>query len=172
MIVGGFGYFSILSKTPLGVNPTVFFQMLLPVSLIAYGFGILAYTENISEQFRWFSVVGVVGYSTLYLLNMQSIKLGYYQNFFVTNVLFYSIALVGFAAIVSHPPSFLGLLAFFGEESYALYAIHYAFVMIFGLVGIAYSVALAFLIEYAMRPKEITRRLHFSYARPLTRVPH
>lgn len=165
LIVGGFGYFSILSTTPLGVNPTVFFQLLLPVSLIAYGFGILAYAGNISGRFRWFSIVGIAGYATLYLLNMRSIELGYYQNFFVTNVLLYSVALVGFAAIVSHPPGFLGLLAFFGEESYALYAIHYAFVMIFGLVGVVYSVALAFLIEYAMRPKEIARRLLFSYGK-------
>ena len=166
-ILGGFAFLSYLSRTALGIHPIIYFQMLLPVSVIAYGFGILINIGIIPSRVRWLSIVGILGYALLNAARHESYHLGYYQSFFISNVLLYSISLLGFAAIVSRPPRFLGWLAFLGEESYALYAIHYALVLLYGLPGIAYSVGLAFFIEFCLRPREMSRRLVYSYSQLL-----
>lgn len=163
MILTGFSYLGFISQTPAGVHPMVYFQMFLPLSLMAYGFGILVYSGRLTENLRWLAIIGIIGYFIINLLNSNNIGLPYYANFFVNNILLYSISLLGFAGFVSKPPRILGSLVFLGEESYALYAIHYALVMVFGVIGILYAVAAAFAIEYALRPREINRRLSYSY---------
>jgi hypothetical protein len=72
--------------------------------------------------------------------------------------------LIGFAHIVAKPPRFLSWFTIFGEESYALYAIHFAFVTFFGIAGMFYAIGLAFLIEFSARPKEMLRRIIPTYS--------
>ena len=72
--------------------------------------------------------------------------------------------LVGFSAIVANPPNTLRVFALLGEESYALYAINVAFFLLFGLLGMLYSLVFAFLIEFSLRHNEIIRRLRIAYA--------
>jgi len=71
--------------------------------------------------------------------------------------------LFGFAACLRYPPKFLGKFTIAGEASYAFYAIHVAFLVEFGLVGLLYAFPVAFGIEFALRRKEITRRLKTAY---------
>jgi peptidoglycan/LPS O-acetylase OafA/YrhL len=99
-------------------------------------------------------------------------------EYFVYNVLLYTAALAGFACLVARPPQFLSWFTFLGEESYALYAVHFALVAFFGIPGIFYAIALAFAIEFASRPKEIMKRLRitysnllFGYSKPQTKAP-
>jgi peptidoglycan/LPS O-acetylase OafA/YrhL len=162
-ILLGFGYLAAISGTPFSGHPTVYFEMYLPVPLIAYGFGVLGYLGKIPLGAKWLSLLGISGYTVINLLSSNSIVLGHYLNFIFTNIVLYAITLTGFAAIVCSPPRFLRWLALLGEESYALYAIHYALVVLFGLVGIVYALIGSFLIELALRPKEIIRRLFSSY---------
>jgi hypothetical protein len=143
-------------------NPA-FFQMFLPMSLTAYGFGILTYLGKIPSKLGWLSAGGIVGYTILNLLYFSSVELGYYQNFMTSNIILYFITLIGFSSVVSKPARLLDWLSFLGEDSYALYAIHLAFATIFGLKGIIYALLLAFAIEFSLRPREITRRLALSY---------
>lgn len=89
----------------------------------------------------------------------------------MTNIFLYSVTLVGFSSVVSNPPKILGWLSFLGEESYALYAIHFALVTIFGLTGIIYAVPLTFAIEFWLRPKEIAKRLRLSYTHVVRPTP-
>ncbi|MFI5419338.1 MAG: acyltransferase family protein [Nitrososphaerales archaeon] len=164
LIISGFAYLSMIAFTPLGHQPMVYLQIFLPVPLIAYGFGILAYAGKIPRIMKPISLGGILGYALLNYLATQNVKIAFLENYFLTHVALYSLVLIGFAAVIVHPPKFLGWFAILGEESYALYAVHYAFVMIFGLPGILYSVVTALAIEFVLRPKEIMSRLRASYS--------
>ncbi len=164
LIIGGFAYLLAIAGTPISNNPMVYLQIYLPVPLIAYGFGILVYVGKIPTMARNLSIVGISGFALVNLLITRSIVLPQLGGY-LTSVLLYAISLVGFAGILANPPKFMRLFTVLGEESYALYAIHYALVMIFGLVGVLYAVLTALLIEFSLRPKEITRRFMIAYGR-------
>jgi hypothetical protein len=81
------------------------------------------------------SIGGIFGYALLNYLSTQNVKLPFIQNYFLTHVVFYGVVLIGFAAVIVEPPKFLGWFALLGEESYALYAVHFAFVIVFWTPG-------------------------------------
>lgn len=168
IILGGFSYLSWVTLFAAQAPPrdTIsYLQQLLPISLIGYGFGILAYTGIIySKRMRWLSVAGILGYFLMNYYYSGSLIYNSASQYFIYNVLLYGIALTGFAFVVANPPKFLGWFTFFGEESYALYAIHLAFVVLFGLPGLFYAIGLAFVVEFAARPKEMMRRLSSTYS--------
>ncbi len=171
IIFGGLGYLSYITFfSPLGQHPISYLQILLPTSLIGYGFGILAYTGVFrSLKLRWLGVAGILGF---FVMNMYSSGQLYYSTtmqLFVNNVLLYSVALVGLAFVVARPPAFLAWFTALGEESYALYAIHLAFITLFGLTGLFYAFGAAFLIEFSVSPKEMARRLSRTYSKLLRR---
>ncbi len=158
----GIAFLSIMSQTSLGTQSIVYLQMLIPVSLIAYGLGILVHAGRFPRAVGWLAFAGISALALLNLTRADSV-MSHYDYFFTANVILYTLTLVGFASILSNPPRFLGWFAVLGEESYALYAVHYAFVTIFGVVGIVYAVTTAFLIEFSLRHGEILRRLKLSY---------
>jgi peptidoglycan/LPS O-acetylase OafA/YrhL len=170
LVLGGFAYLAAISATPWGHHDMVYLEIFLPVPLISYGMGIIAYEKKIPGSLRWLSIAGIGGYTVLTYLGKYSITMPYLQNYLVNNLLLYAIALTGFAAVVVNPPKFFRIFSLLGEESYALYAVHYAFVTIFGLAGLVYSVVCAFLIEFSLRPKEIIKRVRLSYS-PLVGIP-
>ena len=162
-VLAGLVYLPLVALTPTGRQQVQYIQMLLPVSLMAYGFGILARLGLIPSRAKWLSLAGVAGLFSLNVLKADSVPLGYYTNFFLVNILLYTAVLIGFASIVANPPKFLGWFTFLGEGSYALYAIHYDLVMRYHLYGIIYAVVLALVIESALRPREIKRRFLLAY---------
>jgi hypothetical protein len=50
-----------------------------------------------------------------------------------------------------------------GEESYAMYALHLTFLIIFGALGIPLVLLTAFLVEYATRRQQINERIRLAY---------
>lgn len=165
LILGGFAYLASIAPTPLSNHPMVYLQIYLPVPLIAYGFGILVYEGRIPGATKSLGLIGIFGFTLVNLLLTWSVTIPSFEAN-ITNVLLYAISLTGFAGILASPPRFLRAFTLIGEESYALYAIHYAMVMIFGLVGILYALLAALLIEFSLRPKEVARRLLIAYSRP------
>ena len=81
-------------------------------------------------------------------------------NFVQEYELFYPLVCLGFAAVVAHPPSFLKYCAVIGEGSYAMYATHTMFLLVFGILGLPLVLLSSFCVEFAMRPSEILRRLN------------
>jgi peptidoglycan/LPS O-acetylase OafA/YrhL len=165
LVLGGFSYLTWMTFTSSAwLRPIYTLQVFLPIPLIGYGFGILVYTGMFnSSKFRWLAVAGVAGYTLFNIYYSGSYIFGAPTSYFVYNVALYAVALTGFAYIVARPPVFLGWFTFLGEESYALYAVHYALVVLFGLWGIAYAVVLAFMVELSVRPREFVRRISLGY---------
>lgn len=132
-------------------------QQQVPGVLPAYGLGLLVYAGKIrNTNLRWLSIIGLAGMTIF----------GNFENnveLFYLTVTFYFITIIGFAAVLATPPKFLAWFAILGEESYALYAIHFLMLMLFGILGIVISVLVAFPIELVLRPKEIMKRLKTTY---------
>jgi peptidoglycan/LPS O-acetylase OafA/YrhL len=136
-----------------------YLEQFFPLVLLAYGFGLLAYLGKVpSGNTRYLIVVGLGGLTTLSILapNLQD---------FYLQILFYLIAIIGFSAVISNPFNVLRWFTFFGEESYALYALHVTFLILFGLVaGLPLLIGSSFLIELTLRPRQILHRLKLAYA--------
>ena len=114
----GYGYF--LNKQ--GYDLT-YLQTFIPVAGFAYGLGLFAYCGKISSHLRWLALIGISGLAFLNFVNPMKISSAPNPS----TILFYCFALVGFSAIVAHPPNILSKFTILGEESYALYAIHVSF---------------------------------------------
>lgn len=153
----------------IGFNSVDFLQTLIPVAVASYGFGILVFCRKINRLF----VVANIGILGLIVLNFVApYEYAGYVNgtlvqavhylFFIQAIL-YTISLIGLASILTHPPAFLARFLILGEESYALYAIHVIFITLFGFIGIILALVSAFGIEFALRHKEITKRIRGNY---------
>jgi peptidoglycan/LPS O-acetylase OafA/YrhL len=169
IILLGFGYLSYLVFFGSGFAKNISnLQILLPISLLGYGFGLLAYTGVFnSKKMRILALGGILGYFVWNFEWNGSLVYNSTMAYFVNDVLLYAVALTGFAYIVTHPPKFLGWFTLLGEESYALYAVHLAFVYFFGLAGLFYALGTAFAVELAARPKEMIKRIKRSYSEML-----
>ena len=86
--------------------------------------------------------------------------------------LFYLVASVAFAAVVANPPGFLRYLSVIGEGSYAMYATHIVFLIVFGLLGIPLVLMFSFCVEFVLRPKEISNRLNLPLFHGVLEVPN
>ena len=128
-------------------------QQFFPVTLAAYGLGLVVYTTKLPRLLRFLLPVGIAGLAGFLITGFDFTLLSY---FFV---------LLSAAAILSHPPAFLKWFTIIGEESYALYALHPLFLGFFGLPGIPLVLVTAFLVEFALRRKQITERLAIAYSR-------
>jgi peptidoglycan/LPS O-acetylase OafA/YrhL len=124
--------------------------------LLPYGLGLLAFSTRIDRRFRLLVPIGLT------LLTVQNA--GILAGQIPLTLFGYFLILAGFAACLRYPPKFLGYLAFLGESSYALYAIHVAFILTFGIVGLFLAIPSAFAIEFALRRKEIIKRLKIAYS--------
>ncbi|HEV2137613.1 MAG TPA: hypothetical protein VGR53_02095, partial [Nitrososphaerales archaeon] len=127
-----------------------------PGWMLAYGLGILIYTGRFTGKvwrfLRWLVppmlVVGGFGLPLSFPSFVQEYEF------------FYPLVTLGFAAVVANPPNFLRYGAVIGEGSYAMYATHSLFLLVFGTVGVPLVIIVSFGIEFALRPREISRRLN------------
>ncbi len=147
-----------------------YLQTFIPVAGIAYALGIFAYCDKISSNLGWLALLGISGLifsNFVNPLNIFSTPFPFaniYSAPYPFAIVFYCFTLVGFSAIVAHPPNILSKFTILGEESYALYAIHVAFIMVFGMLGVLYALISAFLIEFSLRRQDIIRRLKIAYS--------
>jgi peptidoglycan/LPS O-acetylase OafA/YrhL len=135
-----------------------YLEQFLPLVLFAYGLGLLAYLGKLhSTKTRYLAFLGLTGLAMLPAISPTT-------EIFFEQSIFYFIALIGFAAIVANPFGVLKWFAFLGEESYALYAMHVAFLILFGLfVGLPLLIVSAFLVEFLSRRNQIIQRLKTAY---------
>jgi hypothetical protein len=124
--------------------------------MLAYGFGILIYLGMFKGQ----------GWRIIRLLVPPALIIGGFGLPFNLPLVvpqfefFYPLATIGFAAMIANPPSFLRHLALLGEGSYAMYSTHLLILLTFGIIGLPLVVVSSFVIEYTLRPKEISARLN------------
>lgn len=154
------GLYAVVIFAPALWSPSIYFLPLMWTA--SYGFGIIAYLEK-DKISRWliYTVPPLLCFEPMmiYIFNYTELS-------FTVRVISYMTLLPGFAALLVHPPKFLGKFAILGEESYAMYSIHDFFLFAFGEIGVVYTLASAFFIELAVRPKEILKRLRATYWTP------
>jgi peptidoglycan/LPS O-acetylase OafA/YrhL len=149
--------------------PIPHLELLPPTFLVFYGFGILAYIGKMRKDWRYLAPIGIFiyGASVIYL------PIFFPSSPYVVDALQDLCLfpfLLGMGSVIKYPPNFLKWFVFLGEESYALYATHVVFVgelaplgAAFAPVAVACAVAFAFVVEFALRPREIWRRLSRTY---------
>ncbi len=151
-----------------GYNITLNLQILAPVAITGYGFGILAYCGKIRSVLRWLVIAGFGGLIALNYINpgnyadgsVISVEtVGSIHPVFFIQAILYMVSLIGLCGLVAFPPVFLSAFLMLGEESYALYAIHMTFLTLFGFEGIILALIVAFGIEFLLRPKDILGRI-------------
>ncbi len=130
-----------------------------PSWLAAYGLGILVYTGRFdgprSKALRWLAPLSLCLAAVALPFSLGPLSQEYQ--------VFYPIALLGFAAVLANPPAFFRYFALVGEGSYAMYAGHIAFLLVFGLYGIPLILLSSLLVEIALRPKEVSSRLNIVF---------
>jgi peptidoglycan/LPS O-acetylase OafA/YrhL len=136
-------------------------RYMAPTWLAAYGFGIFAYLGFGKRKLRW-SVPVIFVLTSAFQTYLPSVA-----TFILLNhLIMYLLVLPGMMSVLVFPPSFLKYFLILGESSYALYAIHPAFLTIFGIAGIPLGIVSALAIESAIRPKQMFNRLRGYVKRP------
>ena len=98
-------------------------QIFIPVAGFAYALGIFAYCDKISSHLRWLALMGISGLifaNFVNPLNIYSTPFPFaniYSAPYPFEIVFYCFTLVGFSAIVAHPPNILSKFTILGEKS-------------------------------------------------------
>ncbi|MDE1865495.1 MAG: acyltransferase, partial [Candidatus Micrarchaeota archaeon] len=143
----GFGMVVAGSILSLLMAPIWWVPYLYSDVIVAYGIGLLVYCINIPKKMRYLFLIGIIGMVLTQLVvsphattPIEGLRLppSLYFVYYVYQI-FFLLVILGSGAILANPPNILGKLTVLGEESYALYAVHVAFLDAFGGIGFIIS---------------------------------
>ena len=140
-------------------GPAFILKEIIPACLLPYGLGLVAYSFKFPPISRLLAPAGLL------LLVAQGFGLSAdsLAASFSLTLIYYCMLLIGLCAVLRNTPAFLGKFTLLGEISYAFYAVHEAFILAFGLVGLVFAGIAALAVEFPLRRKEITKRLRSAY---------